>query len=187
MRGAIPGLPSPAAYLTRLPAILQEDEFLQRMMPAFDDATAPVLSVLDNLAAYLDPHLTPADHLDWLASWVDISVDQAWTVQQRRDIVAGAVALHRRTGTAGGIADAVRLAAGPDSTVEVDESGGTAWSAKPGGKLPGRDEPGVTVTVTLPDASADGLEARLTRVVRSLVPAHVPCSVQLRGAKGGKG
>ncbi|MRG59563.1 phage tail protein [Agromyces sp. CFH 90414] len=187
MRGAIPGLASPSPYLTRLPAILQEDDFLQRMLPAFDDALAPVLGVLDNLAAYLDPHLAPADHLEWLASWVDIRVDDAWSVQQRRDIVAGAVALHRRTGTAAGIADAVRLAAGPESSVEVEESGATAWSAMPGAPIPGSDEPGVTVTVTVPDASAEGFEARLARVVRSLVPAHVPCRVQVRThrTKGG--
>ncbi|MGI9824255.1 phage tail protein [Agromyces sp. Marseille-Q5079] len=185
MRGSIPGLASSVPFITRLPAILQEDDFLQRMLPAFDDAIAPVLGVLDNLDAYLDPHLAPEDHLDWLATWVDIRVDQAWSVQQRRDIVAGAVALHRRTGTAGGIADAVRLAAGPESAVEVDESGATAWSSTPGAALPGRDDPGVTVTVTVPDASIDGLEARLTRVVRSLVPAHVPCSMRLRAAKDG--
>lgn len=195
MRGAVPELASPTPFLMRMPAILQEDDFLQRMLPAFDDALAPVLAVLDNLSAYVDPWLAPADFLDWLAGWVDIDVDEAWSVAQRREIVAGAVALHRRSGTAGGIADAVRLAAGPGSSVEVVESGGIAWSSTPGGDLPGVDEPMVTVRVTVPKpaeskgagskAAADGLEPRLARVVRSLVPAHVPCAVEVRTGGGG--
>ncbi|WP_395244449.1 phage tail protein [Agromyces sp. MMS24-K17] len=168
-----------------MPAILQEDDFLQRMLPAFDDAIAPVLAVLDNLPAYVDPRLAPADFLDWLAGWVDIRVDEAWSVPQRREIVAGAVALHRRSGTAGGIADAVRLAAGPGSTVEVVESGGIAWSPTPGGDLPGSSELAVTVRVTVPKRSLDdGLEPRLVRVVRTLVPVHVPCTVEVRTGGG---
>ncbi|MGX5697309.1 phage tail protein [Agromyces soli] len=184
MRGAIPGLASPHPFVTRLPAVLQEDDFLQRMLPAFDDAIAPVLSVLDNLAAYVDPQLAPADHLDWLASWVDLQLDEAWTEGQRRRLVAGAVSLHHRSGTVGGISDAVALAAGPGAEVSVREPGGVAWSAEPGGELPGGGEPIVIVEVAVAERS-DELEARLRRAVRALVPAHLPCELRLREAQGG--
>ncbi|MEJ3405469.1 phage tail protein [Rathayibacter sp. YIM 133350] len=181
MRGIVPGLVSPSPFITRVPAILQDDDFLQRMLPAFDDTLAPVFAVLDNLTAYIDPQLAPADFLEWIGGWVDIAVDEAWSQQQRRDIIAGAAALHHRLGTASGIRDAVRLAAGPEASVDVEESGGTASSRTPGGALPGSDAPGVRVRVGVAEGDVDALQHRLERVAMSLVPAHVPCTVVVQG------
>ncbi|KQO96753.1 phage tail protein I [Leifsonia sp. Leaf264] len=187
MRGIVPGLGTPSPLITRLPAILQEDDFLQRMLPAFDDSIAPVYSVLDNLSAYIDPHLTPADFLGWLAGWVDIEVDEAWSLEQRRDIIAGAAAMHRRSGTASGIRDAVHLAAGPGTTVEVTESGGTTWSSTSGGTLPGDEVVGVRIAVGGVTGDLDAVTRRLERVAARQVPAHVPCTMVVTSPGGGSG
>jgi phage tail-like protein len=174
MRGMVPGLTSPVPLVTRLPAILQEDEFLQRFLPAFDDAVAPVYAVLDNLAAYITPSYAPSDFVDWLAGWVDIAVDEEWPEAQRRRIIADAAALHRRAGTVGGIRDAVHLAAGPDAVVELVESGGATWSASPGGSLPGAVDAAVRISITVPDGDEPSIRRRLERVAAGVVPAHLP-------------
>ena len=121
MRGSIAGLASAAPVALRLPGVLQEDEFLQRFVGAFDDGLAPVLATLDCLAAYVDPWLAPQDFLDYLAAWVGVELDDAWTLAQRREIVAGAALVHRRRGTVRGIADAVRLAVGGEVGFAVAE------------------------------------------------------------------
>jgi phage tail-like protein len=185
MRGAIPQLLSPVPTITRLPAILQEDDFLGRALPAFDDLVAPVYSTLDNLDAYVRPEYAPADFLEMLAGWVDISVDEEWTDQQRRRIVADAAGLHRRVGTVGGIRDALQLAAGPAATVDVQESGGTSWSTEPGAPLPGSDEVGVVITITVTGSDAADLARRCERLAAGVVPAYLPVRLSVSVAETG--
>ena len=176
MRGVIAGQPSPFPLAHRLPGVLQEDDFLVRFLEAFDEALAPIFLSLDGLGAYVDPQLAPADFLDWLAQWVGIEVDEAWTIDQRREIVAGAVAMHTRRGTVTAIAAAVRLLTGGD--VEVTDNGGASWSAEPGAALPGRARARVTVRVhPRPGTSVD--EARLDALVAAVKPAHVPHRIKV--------
>lgn len=179
MRGTIPELPSPAPVITRLPAILQEDDFLNRALPAFDELIAPVYSTLDNLEAYVRPAYAPADFLMMLAGWVDVAVDEEWTEEQRRRIVADAAGLHRRVGTVGGIRDALRLAAGPGSTVDIEESGGTSWSTEPGAPLPGSDDAGIAITVTVTGGDPADHARRFERLAAGVVPAYLPVRVSV--------
>ena len=90
MRGAVLGLASPAPLLQRIPGVLQDDEFMRRLVSAFDEGFAPVLVTLDGLAGYVDPWLAPEDFLGWLAGWVGVELDGAWTLEQSRAAVAGA-------------------------------------------------------------------------------------------------
>lgn len=176
MRGVVEGLPSVAPVAQRMPAVYQEDDFLQRFVMAFDDALAPIFLTLDGLAGYVDPALAPADFLDWLAEWVGIEVDESWPVAQRREIVAGAAALHRRRGTLRGVAEAVRLGVG--GRVEVTDNGGSAWSATSGGSVPGTGEPWLHVRVTVADpARVD--RRRLEAIVAGVKPAHVPHTIDV--------
>lgn len=179
MRGVIPELLSPVPVVTRLPAILQEDDFLNRALPAFDELIAPVYSTLDNLEAYVRPEYAPADFLVMLAGWVDVAVDEEWTEEQRRRIVADAAGLHRRVGTVGGIRDALRLAAGPGATVDVEESGGSSWSAEPGAPLPGSDDAGIDITITVPGGDPADLARRFERLAAGVVPAYLPTRVSV--------
>lgn len=176
MRGVVPGLLSPAPVAQRLPAVLQEDEFLQRFVQAFDEALAPIFLTLDTLASYVDPRLAPPDFLTWLAEWVGIEVDDTWSQERRREIVAGAAAMHRGRGTPEGIASAVRLAVG--GRVSVADNGGSAWSAVPGGELPGSAAPHLTVTVRTADPSSVD-RTRLDRAVTAVTPAHVPHTIEV--------
>ena len=176
MRGIVPGLLSPAPVAHRLPAVYQEDDFVQRFVTAFDEALAPIFLTLDTLVAYIDPELAPPDFLDWLAEWVGIEVDDTWTVERRREIVAGAAAMHRGRGTTAGIAAAVRLAVG--GRVSVVDNGASAWSPVPGGQLPGSAEASLRVTVRVVDPSTVD-RTRLDRAVTAVKAAHVPHTIEV--------
>jgi phage tail-like protein len=177
MRGIIEDLESPFPVINRLPGILQDDEFLGRWLESFDVALAPVFAVLDNLDAYVRPETAPPDFLTWLGGWVDARLDAEWPVEQARQVVAEAAGVLRRTGTAGGIRDAMRVSAGPGSRVEVDDTGGTTFSTEPHAPLPGSSPAEVHVAVTVPGGDPSEKQRRLERAARQFVPAHVRCVI----------
>lgn len=183
MRGLVPGLATPSPFLERLPGVYQDvrdDDFFPRFLRAFDDSIAPTISTLDNLFAYADPELAPEDFVDWLGGWVDVAPDGGWDLEQRRAIVAGAVTLHRGAGTPEGIRRAVALAGGPQADVAIADSGGVAWSEKPGGDLPGTSPAHVAITITVAAGDDPDARRRIERVLRAVVPAHVPWSLSIR-------
>src|SRR2546430_13532628 len=69
-------------------------------MSAFDAALAPVFATLDNLPTYFDPWLTPPDFLEWLGSWFGLALDDSWSVERRRAVLAAPFQLycHHRPG-----------------------------------------------------------------------------------------
>ncbi len=169
-RGMIAGLASPAPLLHRLPGVLQDDEFTQRFVRAFDDAYAPILTTLDSLACYFDPHLAPPDFVDFLAGWVGIALDDSWSIEQRRTIVAGAALLHRRRGTRRGIEEALALGLGAEVT--VTDTGGCTWSPTPGGELPGTGPARMEVQIEVPEPD-DVDPRRVDSLIEATKPAHV--------------
>ena len=176
MRGRVAELDNPRPLIDSLPGIYQEDEIVRLLTGVFDDALAPVLSTIDNVPAYLDPALAPDDFLDWLAGWVGILPDETWPVERRRALVALAVQLYRKRGTAAGLAMHVRLLGAAD--VDVSDSGGAIWSKKPGAKPPGNSSYSLTVTVTPPKKGQ--LDAgKIEALVASAQPAHVAHTVTL--------
>ena len=174
MRGLVEDLATPRRLIDSLPGIYQEDEVARSLTGVFDDALAPVLSTLDNIPAYLDPALAPDDFLDWLAGWVGILPDETWPVERRRAIVALAVQLFRRRGTAAGLAMHIRLLGAGD--VEVKDSGGATWSRKPGSKAPGDASYSLTIKVTPPKKGKLD-QSKIDALVRSAKPAHVAHTV----------
>ena len=170
MRGLVPGLASPYPLAPALPALYQEDELACRFLTAFDEALAPILSTLDNVDAYFDPLLAPADFLAWLGSWVGVVLDENWPLEQQRALVAEAAGLFRWRGTTRGLTAHLALYVG--SAPLVQETGGVTWSARPGEPLPD-GEPRLTVTIRVPDPSSVDL-ARIHAIIVAGKPAHVP-------------
>jgi phage tail-like protein len=166
----IAGLDSPAPLVHRLPGVLQDDELTQRFVGAFDDAYAPVLTTLDSLACYFDPHLAPPDFVDFLAGWVGVELDDSWSVEQRRTIVAGAALVHRRRGTRRGIEEALALGLGAEVT--VTDTGGSTWSLTPGGELPGTAPARMDVRIEVADPD-DVDPRRVESLIEATKPAHV--------------
>lgn len=167
MRGLVAEARSPVSLLGMLPGIYLEDDLACRLVAAFDDALTPVFLALDNLPAYLDPELAPDDFLRWLGRWVAAVDDAELPADRRRALVAGAVALHARQGTAGGLAELVELVTG--EAADIEESGAAAWSTSPGTGPPGGSRPGVVVRVP------EGTDRRLLQIVLDgACPAHLP-------------
>jgi phage tail-like protein len=174
-RAAVPGLPSPHPIGAQLPALYADDDFAQRFTAGLDTVLAPVFATLDNLPAYLDPRVTPADFLTWLASWVGALDDPHWPVEQRREAVVRAMELHRGRGTKRGLLDALRLLLGVDAEIVGD--GKAVWSRTAGADLPPPAAAEVLVRVRPGRAAVDA--GRVQELVRALVPVHVVCRIEI--------
>ena len=178
-RGMVPGLDTPVPVAHRLPGVLQDDDFLLRFVTAFDDAHAPIHATLDSLPCYFDPHLAPADFLDWLATCVGVDLDDAWSLEQRRRIVADAARVHRQRGTSRGVVAALELALGAE--VEVAESGACTWSTTPGAD-PGGSSPAV-IEARITVADPDTVDVRrIESLLEAVTPAHVARKYSVRPA-----
>jgi phage tail-like protein len=183
-RGLVEGLASPHPIGSALPALYQQEEFVERFVSGFDDVLAPVFCTLDSFGAYLDPALAPADFLGWLGSWVGLVVDDSWTREQRRRLLERAGTIFRWRGTAHGLSELIELTTG--AVPEITESGGVAWSAEPDHPPPGRAGPMLVVRVyagTHAGAAEPGLDEvdlrRLEALVAAARPAHVPFRVEV--------
>jgi phage tail-like protein len=165
-----------------LPAMLQDDPFLQRFTGGLDDVLVPFLATLDSLHGYVDPALAPEDFLGWLAGWVGLDLDPRWPVEVRRSLLRNAAQVQDARGTAEGLRSEVALLTG--CRVEVCEPGGVAYSAEPGSALPDSGT-NTAVVVRVHDAPDDlrdpasEARARLDRAVRAAVPAHLPVTVEV--------
>ncbi|MEY9886943.1 phage tail-like protein [Catenulispora sp. MAP12-49] len=174
MRGAADGLGTPFPLGEQLPSVYADDDFAQRFVAGLDDLFAPMLSVLDNLAAYLRPELAPPDFVGWLGGWVGAELSGDESDPDLRAAVSGAAALHRYRGTVHGLAEAVRLGFGIQP--RIHESGGMSWSGRPLGPLPGEPEPALEVRLTKEQARSVDLD-RLGALVAAIRPAHIPFSI----------
>lgn len=183
MRGLIEGLETPHPIGMELPGLFHDDDFSQRFTAALDEVLAPIYLTLDAIEAYVDPWLAPPDFLVWLSEWMGIPIEEDLPEHQQRMLVARAATLYGWAGTARGIADLVEAYTGVRP--EVEDTGGTSWSATPGGELPGNDQFSVTVRVRTDDASAIDT-ARLERLLSGFVPASVLMTVEVAGT-GGRG
>jgi phage tail-like protein len=143
------------------------------MTAALDEVLAPVFSSLDNLGAYLDPQLAPEDFMQWLGGWVGLELDESWPPERRRALLAQAVELYRVRGTAHGMEAYLRLLTGAE--VEVEETGGTAWSTQADAAPPGSPEFAMVVRIRGAGQEADRLDA----LVAAAKPAHVVHSVEI--------
>jgi phage tail-like protein len=159
-----------------LPGVYADDAFAQAVCAALDRVLAPVVTTLDSLPAYLDPRTAPQDVVDWLGSWVGLSLDGSWPPDRRRALVEGAGELHGRRGTPAGVVEGVRRALGVPP--QLRESGAVATSPDPGAPVPGTGRP--FLVVRLPRAAVpQELEEPLRGLVGLLVPAHVPWTLDL--------
>jgi phage tail-like protein len=100
-------------YLKYLPALYTEqDEFMGRLLMLFESFWKPIDRQIDDIHYYVDPRLAPPDLLPWLASWVDLTLDEQWPEEKRRLLLLAMVMLYRRRGTRRGLQDYLEIYAG---------------------------------------------------------------------------
>jgi phage tail-like protein len=175
-------------YLRYLPRIFQEqDELMGRFLMLFESFWAPIEGQIDNIPMYFDPALTPVKLLPWLASWVDLTLDDHWPEAKRRQLLRAAVSLYRKRGTKRGLQEYLEIYTG--AQVQISEHGARNFLLGPDARL----GPGValgtlnmphtfTVTVYLPPvdgvaataAERERYEADRRRMIETIIEAEKP-------------
>lgn len=115
-----------SSYIEYLPAYLQTDRFLGRLLLAFEGILSgfpeeeetnfrPLIvggnsekylgleTIISQLHTYFDPHQTPTEFLPWLAGWVALSLRDDWNEQIRRQFISQMVPLYHIRGTVFGM------------------------------------------------------------------------------------
>jgi phage tail-like protein len=174
-RRAVDDLQARHSLLRAIPSVYRDEEFLGRLVEGFDTVLAPVHAVVDDLDAYVDPRTAPPDFLEWVGSWMGLTVNRRWPIQRRREFVARALSVYRWRGTTRGIEEAVELYTG--IRPQVTDTGGVSASPDPLGSLPGRASPRVDVVVHTAGASIDA--DLVDRIVADVKPVHVAHSVRI--------
>ncbi|HMK56394.1 MAG TPA: phage tail protein [Dissulfurispiraceae bacterium] len=104
------------SYLRYLPAIYQEDpaskDFLERFLSLFESIFYDLEIEIANITRYLDPDLAPPEFLKWLASWVDIAIEEDWQENTKRDFIRQAARLYTMKGTVEGISRFIQIYTG---------------------------------------------------------------------------
>lgn len=154
-------------YLQYLPAMYEQHEFLDRLLMIFEDVLSPVEHTLENVHLYFDPMMAPESFLRWLASWIDLVLDENWPIQKRRELIRAGVELYHWRGTRRGLQEYLRIYT--DVEPEIIEH----FTEEEGG--PHR----FTVIIGVPDpGSLD--EGRVRQVISAEKPAHTTYELRIQ-------
>ena len=154
---------TPSTWSKYLPAIYADEPFLNDFLSIFESIWIPLEAQIDQLHAYFDPALAPAEFLPWLGTWVDLVLDENWPEARRRALMQAAADLYRRRGTAGALRDYLAIYLGMQP--EIVESGA--------------EQPfhfTVLFRVPAPDAID---QDRVRRIIEEEKPAHTTYTLQL--------
>lgn len=91
------------AYMSFLPAVYREVDFMSRFMQIFEQAIEPVIQNFKIMWANLDPLTAPTALLPFLAYWVAWPLEPIWGIPQQRRLIRRAIELYRWRGTRKGL------------------------------------------------------------------------------------
>jgi phage tail-like protein len=114
----------PAIYRTETPA----GEFLPRFLSLFETLFEELENKIGGLSRLFDPEATPNDFLPWLASWLALDLDENWSEQKQREMIAWAFEHYGRRGTVRGLREALLMKAGAQVIVEEPVLTAAWWS-----------------------------------------------------------
>lgn len=104
------------SYLRYLPAIYQEDpssmEFLERFLSIFETVFNDLETEISNIFKYFDPDTTPENFISWLASWMNMALDEGWEEEKKREFIRKAFFLYKFKGTPSGIEKIIEIYTG---------------------------------------------------------------------------
>jgi len=166
---------TPSKYLGYLPAIYSEDDFMGRFLKIFEDTLTPIENTIDHLDLYFDSQMAPEGFLPWLASWVDLALDEEWPLEKQRELIGSAVELYQWRGTRRGLREYLRIYTGVEPII-VEHFGGIrlgehsklGWNTILGDGL----DHSFTVTIEVDDPSAIDVE-KVKSIIEEEKPAHV--------------
>lgn len=85
-------------------------DFLERMLDNFEGVLTPIEDRIADSYLLTRPATTPPEALEWLANWIGVSFDTAYTDTQRRALIGASPELFRRRGTLKGLGLALDIA-----------------------------------------------------------------------------
>ena len=117
-------LPPRSSYLNYLPSFISKDSLMDRFLLIFESILAPLEQLVDHVPLLLDPRTMPADLLPWVASWLDLTLNENWPEAHRRDLIRSASELYRWRGTRQGLCRYLEIYAGvcPEMDDMLDEA-----------------------------------------------------------------
>ncbi len=148
-----------------------------RFLMIFESILGPIEGVLDNISHYFDAGTAPRELLPWLASWVNLALDETWPLERRRELVGSAVELFRDRGTRRGLREYLRVYSGVEPRITEDYGGiSLAGQARLGlNTVLGAGRPHTfNVTLEFPDTiGADSVNVeQLKAIIEAEKPAH---------------
>ena len=146
-----------SSLLKYLPNTYSDDAFMGGFLNIFEALWLPLDRQIDQLYAYFDPQLTPAEFLPWLGTWVDLVLDENWPKSRRRILIENAADLYRRRGTAGALRDYLAIYLGTTPSIVEDGPDGNPFHFS------------VTVQVDNPNFFD---QDRVRRIIDEEKPAH---------------
>ncbi len=164
--------------LDYLPALYAGDDFLNRFLWIFEDTLTPLQQQAQNLHYYFDPLTAPAELVGWLATWVNLVLDDSWPIELRRVLIHNAADLYSRRGTRRGLLEYLKLYTGTEPEISEYSDGmrlGAETFLGVNTKLAGRERHSFTVTLRLSGLSDEELyykEANVRRIIETEKPAH---------------
>lgn len=175
-------LTSRSSYLKYLPAIYSDNDFMGRFLMIFEHVLGPVESILDNLSYYFDPGTIPQELLPWLASWVNLVLDDTWPLERRRALVKSAVELYQLRGTRRGVKEYILAYTGVEPNIEEDFAGLILGESAQLGRntVLGGGGGQYTFTVTLELEDPDSVElGQLRTIIEEEKPAHTSYTLRI--------
>lgn len=104
------------SYLRYLPAIYQEDpkskDFLERFLSIFETIFYDLEIDISSIFRYFDPDTVPENFLAWLASWLNLALEEEWPEDQKRYFIQRASRFYKMKGTPKGIEELLTLYTG---------------------------------------------------------------------------
>lgn len=171
--------------LKYLPALYEKDEMMGRFLMLFESFLSPIEGQIDEIPLYFDPSIAPADLLPWLASWVNLALDERWPEERRRTLIKEAFRLYRKRGTKQGLRRYLEIYTGRTPDIVEHRANNFRLGAEsrlgPGIALGRQNVPHTfTVTMRLPPVEADTDEERKRkaterrRTIESIIEAEKP-------------
>jgi phage tail-like protein len=181
-------------YLRYLPALYQDDELMARFLMLFESFWAPREGIIRQLPFYFDPRTAPPDLLPWLASWLNLVLDEQWPEEKRRQLLEATVGLYRKRGTRRGLQEYLEIYTGTKPQIVEHRARnftlGIGARLGPGIALGAENVPHTfTVILRLPPVEAGSEEEALDlqqkrrhvieRIIESEKPAHTAYTLQI--------